>query len=218
MITEQEIINALPPALKSSVTDELVDKLNTINSDPEEAENIRNNFISYTSVLKEGRFKISNYLDAVTYVSYRLLGLDPIECYSRTFPQRYASLKAKGCDASTIGSYAAAYNKNKLVNLILEQSIVPSWVLNQDAYQKAINTQLEVMTKGKYDRDRVAAANSILTHLAKPKEIIGQLNINTEDTSGINEMKEALKSLAEKQRSMIEGGYTAKEIAESKLV
>ena len=61
-----------------------------------------------------------------------------------------------------------SYNKNKLVNLILEQSMIPSWVLNQDMYQKALNVQCELMLTA--NSEKVSdAANSILTHLKPPQ-------------------------------------------------
>ena len=135
MLTKEQIEKAVPAHLKSNITQSLVDLVNNVSGDPEFAEQVRQNFISYTSVLKDGKFKTEDYLNAVTYVSYKVMGYSNQESYAKTFPQRYAALVAKQTSSKDIAAYVSAYNKGKLVNLILEQTLVPSWVLNQDLYQ-----------------------------------------------------------------------------------
>lgn len=218
MVTLDQVVMALPANLKSSASDNLVDKINNAASDPEIAEQIRDNFLSYTGVLKEGRFKTEDYLNAVKYISYQLLGKTNLESYSLTFPSRYTGLIAKGTASKDIAAYVSAYNKGKLVNLIREQTLVPTWVLNQDIFQKAINTQAELMISSQSDMVRMQAANSILTHLAKPKEAGPLVNIDMRETSGMNELKKALTDLATKQRDLIGSGVSTMDIAGQKLI
>ena len=218
MLTIQQVAQALPPNLKTAATQQFVDQINNIVSDPIVAEQVRDNFISYTKVLQEGKFKTEDYLHAVTYVSFKLMGMSNQDAYCRTFPQRHANLVAKGIPAKDIAAYVSAYHRGKLVNLILEQSLVPSWVLNQDAYQKAINTQVELMTNAQSELVRTQAANSILTHLAKPKEAGPLVNIDMRENSGMNELKNMLVELAHKQRELIGSGVPTKAIAEQKII
>ena len=218
-LTVDQVEKALPANLKNSATQALTDQINNIVADPLVAEQVRNNFISYTSVLKEGKFKTEDYLHAVTYVSFKLMGLSNQDAYFRTFPARHAALVAKGTSSKDISAYVSAYNRGKLVNLILEQTLVPTWVLNQDLYQKAINTQADLMMNAQSEMVRTTAANSILTHLAKPKEAGPLINLDMRETSGMNELKDMLRSLAEKQREAIQGGnLTTKDIAEQKVI
>lgn len=217
-LTVTDVAKALPPNLKSAATQAFVDQINNIVSDPVVAEQVRDNFISYTKVLQDGKFKTEDYLHAVTYVSFKLMGLSNQEAYFRTFPQRHAKLVAAQTAAKDIAAYVSAYNRGKLVNLILEQSLVPTWVLNQDAYQKAINTQVELMTNAQSEMVRTTAANSILTHLAKPKEAGPLVNIDMRESSGMNELRETLTKLAEQQRDLIQRGVTTKEIAEQNII
>lgn len=218
MLTIQEVEKALPPNLKTAVTQSFVDRINGIVSDPIVAEQVRNNFISYTKVLQDGKFKTEDYLHAVTYCSFKLMGLSNQDAYFRTFPQRHAALVAKGTSAKDIASYVSMYNKGKLVNMIMEQTLVPSWVLNQDAYQKAINTQVELMTTAASEMVRTQAANSLLTHLAKPKEAGPLVNIDMRENSGMNELKDALVKLATQQRELIQSGVSTKTIAEQTII
>lgn len=218
MLTQQDVVQAVPAQLKNSVTQALVDKINNIVADPLIAEQVRDNFISYTAVLREGKFKTEDYLHAVTYVSFKLMGYNNTEAYAKTFPQRYAALVAKGTSTKDISAYVSAYHKGKLVNLILEQTLVPSWVLNQDLYQKAINVQADLMQNAMSEKVRSDAANSLLTHLAKPKEAGPLVNINLNESSGMNELKDMLGRMAQQQQDLIQGGVSTKEVAGQRLI
>ena len=217
-LTVTDVAKALPPNLKSAATQAFVDQINNIVSDPVVAEQVRDNFISYTKVLQDGKFKTEDYLHAVTYVSFKLMGMSNQDAYFRTFPQRHARLVAANTSSKDIAAYVSAYNRGKLVNLILEQSLVPIWVLNQDAVQKAINTQVDLMTNAQSEMVRTTAANSILTHLAKPKEAGPLVNIDMRESSGMNELRETLTKLAEQQRDLIQRGVSTKTIAEQNIV
>lgn len=218
MLTIVEVEKALPPNLKSVATQQFVDQINNIVSDPVVADMVRNNFISYTKVLQDGKFKTEDYLHAVTYVSFKLMGLSNQDAYFRTFPARHQALVAKATPAKDIAAYVSAYNRGKLVNLILEQSLVPSWVLNQDAYQKAINTQVELMANAQSELVRTQAANSILTHLAKPKDAGPLVNIDMRENTGMTELKDMLVKMAEQQQNLIKQGVPTKVIAEQVII
>jgi hypothetical protein len=217
-LTVEQVSKALPANLKGAATPAFVDLVNNIVSDPVVAEQVRNNFISYTKVLQEGKFKTEDYLHAVVFVSHRLMGMSQQDSYFKTFPQRYQTLVAKGTSSKDISAYVSAYARGKLVNLVMEQTLVPSWVLNQDIYQRAINTQAELMLSAQSELVRTQAANSILTHLAKPKETGPLVNIDMRETSGMNELKDMLTRLAQQQRSMIGQGVTTQEIASQKII
>jgi hypothetical protein len=219
-LTQEDVKQALPSHLRASVTQAMADTLNTISADPIIAENIRNNFVGYSGILKEGKFKTEDYIHAVAYVSYKLMGYNNEDAYARTFPARYANLLAKETSKKDISAYVSSFHRGKLVNLIMEQSLVPTWVLNQDLFQKALNTQAELMLTASSEKVRTDAANSILTHLKKP-EAKGefQINLNTPESSGMKEMREMLGQLASQQRQMIqEGKMKTIDVAASRLV
>lgn len=217
-LTVEDVIKALPANLKTAATQELTDKINTIVSDPVAAENIRENFLSYVGVLKDGRFKTEDYLHAITYVSFKIMGLTNKDAYEKTFPDRMSKLISAGTSSKDISAYVAAYNKGKLVNLIYEQTMIPTWVLNQDAFQKAINTQVELMTTSASDLVRTQAANSILTHLKKPEVKEFQISMETKENSGMKELMGSLEQLALQQQELIKQGVPTRQIAAQPLV
>lgn len=204
--TLEEVKGAVPSHMRSGVTQDLVDKLNTIAKDPVMAEDIKKNFVSYSAILKEGKFKIDEYMNAVAYVSYKIMGNSNQDAYAKTFPKRYADLVARGATAKDISSYVSAYNKGKLVNMILEQSLVPSWVLNQHLFQEALNTQADLMRNAQSEKVKTEAANSLLTALQKPKDTKFQINIGETENAGMKEMRDLLTELAENQRNGIANG------------
>lgn len=218
MLTKDMVEKALPAKLRSSVSQTLVDQLNNIEKDPVIAENIRENFLGYSKVLSEGRFKTEDYLHAVAYVSYKVMGYSNHDAYFRTFPTRYQQLLAKNATPKDISAYVSMYNKGKLVNLIMEQTLVPVWVLNQDLYQEALNTQAEIMRNANSDMVRTTAANSLLVHLTKPKEAAAAIQINLQENSGMVELRNSLIKLAEQQRALVEQGVSSKDVAAQPLV
>jgi hypothetical protein len=218
-LTIEDVQKALPNHLRTNVDQDLVDKLNQIASDPILAENIRTNFIGYSGILKNGGFKTEEYLNAVIYVSFKLMGYTNLEAYSRTFPHRYAHLLAKGTASKDIAGFVSAYNRGKLVNLIMEQSLVPTWVLNQDLFQRAINVQADLMLNATSEKVRTDAANSLLIHLKKPEVKEFQISMDTNESAGIKEMRGMLQQLAQQQREFIERGEMKTiEVAATRLV
>ena len=217
MITVQNLKQALPATTKLTVSQSLVDKLNAVTSDPILAEHIRDNFVSYNTVMQDGKYTADEYINAITYCTYKVMGLTNKDAYINTFPQRHQQLVARGASAKDISAYVAAYHKGKLVMAILDQAHIPMWLLNQDVYQKAINVQVDLMKNAQSELVRTQAANSILTHLAKPKDAVPQVAIQINQNTGMNELMDAMAALAEKQVNMIDRGVTAIELAAQRI-
>ena len=219
MLTLDQFKLALPDKVKKSINQELIDQINNTLSDPEMFESYRDNLISYTKVMADGKFKVTSYVDAVRYVSFKLMGCTNIEAYTKTFPDKYQRFVQQGVSAKDIASYVTAYNKSKLVNLIFEQTLIPSHVLNQDLYQRALNVQADLMINAKSEKVRCDAANSLLTQLKAPEVKKVELDIGVKEDSSIAALRATTMELARQQRLMVESGaMNAQEIAHGKLI
>lgn len=206
MLTLKEVQDSLPAGQKGNISQAMVDQLNALSKDPEESRYIRENFVSFAQVLSEGRFKLGDYVRAVMYVSHKVMGKSNLDAYKATFPDRYQNLVAEGKQPKDIASYVAAYNKGKLVNMVYERAAIPTWVLNQDLFQKALNTQYEIMEDVDVSpKVRVEAANSLLTHLKRPETNKAELNINVGLNDGMKALQARLAEMAEGQLKIIEG-------------
>lgn len=218
-LTVDQFRMALPDKVKKSINQELIDQINTTLSEPEMYEAYRENLLSYTKVMADGRFKIDGYISAVKYVSHKLMGCSNIDAYMKTFPDKYQRFVQQGVSSKDIASYVTAYNKSKLVNLIFEQTLIPHYVLNQDLYQKALNVQAELMVSAASEKVRTDAANSLLTHLKMPETQKVELEIGVKEDSSIHMLRQATMELARQQRlSMESGQMDAQQVAHSKVI
>jgi hypothetical protein len=218
-LTIDQFKTALPDKVKKSINQELIDKINGTLADPDTYEAYRDNLLSYTRVMADGRFKIESYVDAVRYVSHKLIGCSNIEAYTKTFPDKYQRFIQQGVHAKDIASYVTAYNKSKLVNLIFEQTLIPSYVLNQDLYQKALNVQAELMITAKSEKVRSDAAAHLMNALKMPETQKVELEIGVKEDSSIAALRASTLELARQQRMMMESGaMNAQEVAHQRLV
>lgn len=209
----------MPRHIRGKVTQGLVDKLNQIQLDPEFAEAYQENLISYTNVLNMGKFQLDKYVDAVRYVSFKLMGENNTKAYIKTFPDKYSGFKAKGVSDKDISKYVHAYNGSKLVNLIWEQSMIPFHVINQVSRQKALNVQIDLMQNAQSEKVRAEAANSVLTHLKPPETTKIELDVNMKESSVIDDLRNAVQDLTIAQERAVEAGQlNAKDVAHSKLL
>jgi len=218
-LTLDSVRAALPKKKRKIVNQQFVDDLNMLVQEPEARDNFRENLLSYTRVLENSNIGIVNYVHAVKYVSYKLLGFSNEESWVKTFPDRYQRLMDEGKNAVFVRGTVAAYNKGKIVAQILEESMMPTWVINQDLFQKALNTQAQLMVSAKSEKVRSDAANSLLTHLKQPEVTKVSLDVRVKEDESVKELREVTLDLVKQQRLMIESGaMDAKEVAEGKII
>ena len=214
-----QLKKVLPKTLQRNLTQEMVDKFNGVICNEHERDMYRENLLSYTGVMKEGKYKIQSYMEAVRYVSHKLLGDTNIAAYIKCFPERHAKMVANKLPDKDIASAIHAYNKNQLVNKILEQTLIPSHVLNADLYQKALNTQAALMIGANSEKVRCDAANSLLQHLKAPEVQKIELDIGLKEDSAVNALRQTTLELVAQQKKMIQAGaMTVEQIAHSKVV
>lgn len=218
MIEYNAFKDLVPKTQRGLITPEFVDKLNEWNADPKLVDSFKENLLSYTGVLKDGKYKLEDYVYAVKYVSYKLLGSSDIDAYAITFPDRYQRLTDEGLDRNGISPYAAAYKKNKLVNAIIEQTLVPTHVLNAPLFQSALNELAYIMINGKSEMARVNAATSILAATKQPEKTKIELDISVNNKDAISELRRATEELANAQLESIKSGASVKQIAESRIL
>ena len=220
LLTIEQFREALPPQLKKrAIGQDVVDGINSLLSDPDMAEQYRDNLLGYTHVIKEGKFKLASYVSAVKYVTQKMMGKNNQDAHMATFPDKWNDWYSRGVDAKTISTYVSAYNASALVNLILEQTLVPNWILNQDVRQKAINKLSELMMTAQSEKVQCEAANSLLTHLKMPEKLKVELELGEKTGSVMDGLRQQTAALASQMQQMIQAGaMNAKEVAEHRLV
>lgn len=184
-ISVDMIKEALPPQLKPKANQALVDKLVNTFNDPDMIENFMETFISYTHVLQNSRFQMDNYINAVKYVSYKLMGLTNFDAYTKTFPDRYRNHLAKGTSIDVLHTYVHAYNKTPLVSQISEQTLIAPSILYQAEFHQALMVQVEIMNDQNVSpKTRSDAAAHVMNITQPPAVKKLQLDVGITDKTG----------------------------------
>lgn len=218
-MTHEMFNKALPRGVRRNIPDTVIDGINKLVTHPELRDTYRDNLLSYTNVMADGKFKIESYVDAVRYVSFKLMGATNIEAYCKTFPDRYQRLLDENAPDLVIHGAVAAYNRTILVNKILEQTLIPSHILNADLHQEAINTLAELMRGARSEKVRSDSAAKLVDALKLPETQKVELDVNIKEDSAISDLRNSTLELVAMQKKMIEaGGMTVKEVAHSPLL
>ena len=218
MLALEAVKKLVPKNQRTMITQEFLDKIEASVQDSLIAEQFKENFITYLNVLSKGKYKMEDYISAIKYVSYKLLGYTNIDAYAATFPERYNRLKKEG--QQKIDAFVAMYNKGKLVMQIYEQTIVPTYVLNAPLHQEALN-ELAKMIKDPSVRGmtKVKACEAILQNTKQPEIIKGELTIGMEQQDTISDLRDVVEQLAEVNRlSIAKKVKSIKEVAEAKII
>lgn len=206
-LTLDQFKQVLPAKMKKSVNQELLDRINSTLEHPETLAILRENMLSYTHVIQDGRFKLDSYVNAVKYCSFKFMGDTNRKAYIRTFPDKYTQFITDGVSEKDIASYYTAYSKSKLVMMIMEQAMIPTHLLNNHLYQDALNVQANIMN----DLDvsakvRCDAANSLMTNLKPPENKKTEISLGVEQSSIIEDYQQAMVLMVRKQKELIEAG------------
>ena len=220
LLTADAFRKVLPKSYKPGINLEVLKYVNDLIIDhPDENEDLGRDLVTYTSVMQEGKFKISEYINAVRYVCFKLKGDSDIAAYTRVFPDRYQSMVNKGVDPRDISSMITSYKKGKLVNSIFAQTLVPTHVINHHIYQEAINTQAGLMRTARSEQVRMKAAECLIVNLKAPEVQQIELNVGIKNDPAIEELRETTRALAQQQRELLlSGSVNAREIAHSKIL
>jgi len=220
LLSKDEFLAALPPQIqKRGLSQEVITGVTQLLSDPDMAESYRDNLLGYTSVMNEGKFKLTSYVKAVQYVTQKLSGKTNQDAYQATFPDKWNDWLARNVSPKDISSYVSIYNGSQLVNKILEQSLIPNWVLNQDVRQKAINHLASLMVSAQSEKVQCDAANALLTHLKMPDKLKVELDAGPQVGGVMDELRKQTTALAGMMQDAVKAGVmSAKDAAERPLI
>ena len=219
MVTIVELKDSVPKNMRVLVTTDLVTAVNALNMDDEERSYYRDNLLTLGKVLEQGRWSVPQYLNAVRFITYKLMGCKNNEAYAKTFSAKFNKFKANGIDDKTISRYVTAYSGSKLVTAVYEAASIPFYMINRDYRQQALMVQVDLMKNAKSEMVRTTAASSVLSTLEPPKESKIELSLGEKDVSVIAELRDAVSRLACEQAKVIStGSMTAKQIAATPLI
>lgn len=219
LMTEEDFKAALPAQMKKNVNKDLLDKVNDLIANDDSREEFRENVIGMSHVLKEGKFKLDSYVNAVRYIGFTMQGKKNQEAYALTFPEKMQKWGTMGKSAKDISAAVSIFNKSKLVNLVREAAMIPAHIYNADVFQEAINTQAHLMRTAHSEKVRSDAAACLIKELRPAETQKVELDIAVKEDSAIASLRDTTAQLVAQQKAMLQGGgMSAKEVAEQKMV
>lgn len=218
ILTEDELIEAMPGKLVKALSQTAITHiLNTLN-EPDMFQAYRDNLLGFSHVMLEGKYRITDYINAIKYCSYKLGGLSNQDAYIKTFPAKYQNWVATGLEPKSIAAYVAIYHKTQMVVKILSQAAIPIQLLNQDKAQQAVNHLASLMMTAKSEMVQCNAATALLNHLKLPDTAKLQIDVTVKPTDAITDLNNQMRDLVEKQVEAMNLGITAKTVAEMKVI
>jgi hypothetical protein len=216
-LTLVQLQASMPKKFRHNVTEDMVKFINATEGD-EFRDVYKENLLGFSDVMQLGRYGMTEYLNAVKFVSYKLLGDSNTIAYAKVFPDRYQRLVDKNTPMKTISSFSTTYNKGALVHKILERTLVPVHILNMDIHQEAINIQAELMRDAKSETVRQKAAECLIMQLKAPETAKIEVDVNYNNDS-IDELRATTRALAQQQLKLIQSGaVTAEDMAHSDII
>lgn len=213
-VTKADLQNAIPDR-KNAITDELVDLINQIQTEPEfQGETMVQTMITYQNALKGARVSMRAYVNAIRFCAY-LVSMDDnyTEAYKRTFYDTdfvkvRANVSTSDPRYAELTSAASRYRRSKLVVDILTLSQVPLDMLFAGYRYKAMAVLAETMVTAKLDRDRIQAARSVL-EMTKSDTIKVDLDVGVKESSAVASLKTQLAEMAAQQVALLNSGTTS---------
>lgn len=213
----------VPNEVSRWVSKELLTDIDKTEENSFKANAIKENLTNFAGILSDSRYRkseatVANYFKATQFCTYKLMGESSVTAFTKTFPKEYAKAIT---DRVSIEKLARVFESTPMCRSIMEYSMLPNWLLYAEVYADAINTQARLMRTAESEKVRCDAANSLLTHLGRPKEF-KPTELTTQDASAIasdlSMLKQAMMDLANMQQAKIINGESTKTIAEGTIV
>ena len=164
--------------------------------------------VTFSSVLKNGRYKADSYIKAVQYASYRQMNLSMTEAYKRTFPDRcfrrhdQTEKKPQG----TIEALASIYDKTQIVQGILTQMQIPLHIMMMSERVRAANVLAYLMVNASNERIQMESADKLLNHINIPETMKVEMDVGFKADETLTQLNATLNKIADVAQSRIKAG------------
>lgn len=209
------------PKKKNSIGEKTVELINATLSDPEfNGTDLIQTLHTFENVMYNNSAAMEEYVNAVRFCAYlETNGDNIIDAYKKTF--YFRDFVKNGLDKSfdtpeymAIQAAASRYRKNKVVVDILAMADVPLYLLFQGHRYKAVEVLASEMMSAPLAKDRIAAAEKLLTHVKPPENSKLELNIGMSASAMdvASSLNDQLTKLAEQQKALLAQGHNIKDV------
>lgn len=213
-------LQELFPKKKNTITQETVELITATMEDPMfNGYNLIDTMMDYEKVMYDGRSGINDYINAIKFCSY-LEGdaTTIIDAYKYTFSRVPFVRERMDMSSGTPGynelsNAASRYRKRPVVQTILTRSNMSLYLMFQGHTYRAVEVLAKEMKDAPYSKDRISAADKLLTHVKAPEGMTIDLNIDHGDeVKGFQEkMFAQLAVAAVQQKALLDAGMPLEE-------
>lgn len=209
--TKEELQSKLPEK-KNTITDRVVNLINEANNDPMfNGDEFMKTMIDYKSVMEATSGSIPEYINALRFCAYLEAEGNITDAYKKArandkFVQDRCEAVSGSADYSALTAAASRYRKNPMVRQILTQSDMPLYLMFQGSRYKAVAVLADEMENSAFAKDRINAADKLLTHVKPPENIQVELDVGVKESSALEDLNMQLAEIAIKQKRSLEMG------------
>lgn len=212
------IRSSVPRNFRGHINEEFIDELSKAFSDPDWSREFKENFLTYSKVLNEcdANVNIWDYVNAVKFITYKMMGYSIDEAWKRVFPKK-AEECIKNGKKEFINRYANGYNKREIVIKIAKQAMIPSYILNAPMYQRALNVLNDMLDDPSVrGMAKVKACETILNYTKPPEVNKAEVQVTIKQNDAITELREIAEAFAKsQQKAIVDGNLSAEDIIEA---
>lgn len=208
------------PQRKNTITEELANYIDQANNSEDfSGDEFLDTLVSYRDVMLNGSYSIKEYVTAVKFCAYLIAENDnTVEAYKRAraeddFVKERVGSKAGSKEYNALTSAASRYRQSRLVRELLTVSQMPLYLMFQGERYRAVEVLANEMSEAAYSKDRIAAADKLLSHVRPPENLQVELEVGP-SKEAVDLGTQLSKQLAESvalQRKMLDAGVDLKE-------
>jgi len=209
------------PKKKNTITDETVELIQATIEDPLfNGYNLIDAMMDYEKAMYDGKASINDYINAIKFCSY-LEGDNStiIDAFKYTFSKNeFVRERMNEPSGSTgyneLSTAASRYRKRPLVKTILTRANMSLYLMFQRETYDAVKVLSEEMHDAPMSKDRIAAADKLLTHVKAPEELTVDLNVSTgeEAKSAMDNLFAQMAVAAMESKKRVESGENINDV------
>ncbi len=171
----------------------------------EAPEEFAEQLVTFSSVLRNGRYKAEGYIKAVQYASYRQMNFSMTKSYRMTFPDRCFRNGEKK-PTGTVEALASIYDKTAIVQGILAQMQIPLHIMMMSERVRAANVLANLMINADNERVQMEAADKLLNHINVPETVKVELDVGFKADETLSQLNDTLNKISEIAQTRIKAG------------
>lgn len=212
--TKDKLLELVSEDKHELITDELLDRFNTIHDDVIGSV-VKSNFINYINYYNGNAKDIVTYLNACVFVTYIQLDYSKTEAWKHTFPDKWEELKNSGKDYLA-SNLAHGYSKTNLVVDLTKKTLVASHVTNAPLFQRALDIAMDIAEDPTASKmARVNAVRTVLEYTKMPEDINIEVNVKQDEDNVIDRYLKMCEKMNDTIRS---NGITAEQFVKIDVV